>query len=133
MGKDSELAATLAQGKPVIVYVQSEPRFVNVKGRDVDMDTRAKVFQADHPLGLQISVRTGVAHGIVVVRTKQQCATMLKKVLLHELEFAIQHESGSFRLVEKETGSALRVVTDDPLMAHSFWTYFRHTEPEPDI
>ncbi len=133
MGKDSELAATLAQGKPVIAYVASEPRFVKVKGKEVDMESRAKVFQADHPLGLQISAKTGVAHGIIVVRTKDECAKMLRKVLLHDLEFSIQHEGGNFRLVEKETQSILRVVTDDPLLSHSFWTYFRHTEPEPDI
>jgi hypothetical protein len=35
--------------------------------------------------------------------------------------------------VEKKTGSILRVVTDNPLLSHSFWTYFRHSEPEVDI
>jgi hypothetical protein len=133
MGKDSELAATLAQGKPVIVYVQATPKIVHVKGRDVDMDTRAKIFRADHPLGLQISVKTGVAHGIIVVRTKEECAKMLRKVLLHDLDFSIKHEGGNFKLVEEETGSVLRVMTDDALLSHSFWTYFRHIEPEPDI
>jgi hypothetical protein len=135
MGKDCELAATLAQGKPVIVYIASEPRFVKVPGReqDIDMDKRAKLFRADHPLGLQISGRTGVAHGIIVVRTMEECAKMLRKVLLHDLAFSVQHEGGNFRLVESETGSILRVVTDDALLSHSFWTYFRHIEPEPDI
>lgn len=135
MGKDCELAATLAQGKPVIVYVASEPRFVKVSGREkhVDMNKRAELFRANHPLGLQISARTGVAHGIIVVRTVDECAKMLRKVLLHDLEFSIQHEGGNFRLVEKDTESILRVVTDDALLSHSFWTYFRHTEPEADI
>ncbi|HEV7218758.1 MAG: hypothetical protein ACHP8A_14665 [Terriglobales bacterium] len=135
MGKDSELAATLAQGKPVIVYVQSEPAFVDVLGRSkpVSMDQRAKTFNVDHPLGLQICTRTGVAHGIIVVRTVDQCARMLRKVLLHDLSFSIKHEGGNFKLEEKETQSVLRVVTDDPLLSHSFWTYFRHTEPETDI
>jgi hypothetical protein len=133
MGKDSELAATLAQGKPVIVYVASEPRVVKVRGKDVDMENRAKLFRADHPLGLQISAKTGVAHGITVVRTEDECARMLRKILLHDLKLPIQHEGGNFRLVESETQSILRVVTDDPLLSHSFWTYFRHVEPEPDI
>ena len=135
MGKDSELAATLAQGKPVIVYVQAEPRFVTVPGRQkqVDMETRAKTFMADHPLGLQISTKTGVAHGIIVVRTVEECAKMLRRVLLHDMKFSIKHEGGNFKLEEQETKSILRVVTDDPLLSHSFWAYFRHTEPEPDI
>jgi len=135
MGKDSELAATLAQGKPVIVYVQSEQRFVPVPGRTkpVDMDRRAETFRATHPLGLQISTKTGVAHGIIVVRSVEQCATMLRKVLLHDLQFSVRHEGGNFKLEEQETKSILRVVTDDPLLSHSFWAYFRHTEPEADI
>lgn len=135
MGKDSELAATLAQGKPVIVYVPSEPRYVKISSRTeaVDMDRRAKAFRVDHPLGLQTSARTGVAHGIVVVRSVEQCAKMLRKVLLHDLELSIEHEGGNFLLREAETQSTLRVVTDDPMLSHSFWTYFRHSQPEPDI
>ncbi|SRR5712691_2107936 len=135
MGKDSELAATLAQGKPVIVYVASDPRFVEVEDRKkpVDMERRAKVFAVDHPLGLQIDAQTGVAHGIIVVRTMGECAKMLRKVLLHDLTFSIKHEGGNFLLVEEETKSILRVVTDDSLLTHSFWSYFRHTKPEPDI
>jgi hypothetical protein len=135
MGKDSELAATLAQGKPVIVYVPSEPRFVRLPSRtsDVDMESRAKMFRADHPLGLQTSARTGVAHGIVVVRSVDQCAKMLRKVLLHDLELSIEHEGGNFLLREAETQSTLRVVTDNPMLSHSFWTYFRNTQPESDI
>jgi hypothetical protein len=135
MGKDSELAATLAQGKPVIVFVQAEPRFVAVEGRvkPVDMERRAKSFRVDHPLGLQISARTGVAHGIIVVRTIDECAEMLRKVMLHDLGLSVKHESGNFLLVEDKTKSVVRVVTDDPLLSHSFWSYFRHAEPEPDI
>lgn len=135
MGKDSELAATLAQGKPVIVYVAAEPRFVTVDGRTepVDMDRRANTFRVSHPLGLQIDAKTGVAHGIIVVRTIDQCATMLRKVLLHDLDLSIKHEGGNFRLMEKETQSVLRVVTDDAALSHSFWAYFKHTDPEPDI
>jgi hypothetical protein len=135
MGKDSELAATLAQGKPVIVYVPSEPRFVKLSSRTkpVDMDRRAKAFLVDHPLGLQTSAQTGVAHGIVVVRSVDQCAKMLRKVLLHDLELSIEHVEGNFLLREAETQSTLRVVTDDPMLSHSFWAYFRHSQPEPDI
>jgi hypothetical protein len=135
MGKDSELAATLAQGKPVIVYVASEPRLVTVEGRraPVDMDRRATIFQVDHPLGLQIDSQTGVAHGIIVVRTVEMCAKMLRKVLLHDLSFEVAHEGGNFLLRETETKSVLRVVTDDASLSHSFWAYFKHTQPEPDI
>lgn len=130
LGKDSELAATLAQGKAVIVYVPSEPRIVCVRGHEVNLDVRADQFRAGHPLGLQVNIRTGVAHGIIVVRTPQQCAAMLRKVMLKEREFTIRHQDGNFMLEETETGSVVRVVSDDRLLTHAFWTYFRHTSPE---
>ncbi|HEV3316047.1 MAG TPA: hypothetical protein VG488_03715 [Candidatus Angelobacter sp.] len=114
LGKDSELAATLAQGKAVIVYVPHGEQ----------NDKRAQIFREDHPLGLQIAVNTGVAHGIIVVRSPEQCATMVRKVMLRERTFNIEHEKGVFLLREKETNSVLRVVTDDPLLTHAFWAYF---------
>jgi len=114
LGKDSELAATLAQGKPVIVYVREGAAY----------DSRAENYRADHPLGLQIALSTGVAHGIIVVRTAAQCARLLRRVLLHELQLEVRHEDGNYQLVEQETQSVLRVVSDDPLLTHSFWAFF---------
>jgi hypothetical protein len=116
MGKDSELAATLAQGKPVIVYVAETQ----------SLDRRAETFRVSHPLGLQIDHDTGVAHGIVVVRKPEDCATMLRAILIKDLDVAIRHEGGNHLLEESRTGSVLRVVSDDPLLTHAFWTYFRH-------
>ncbi|OFW10387.1 MAG: hypothetical protein A3H96_02230 [Acidobacteria bacterium RIFCSPLOWO2_02_FULL_67_36] len=114
LGKDSELAATLAQGKPVIVYVREGAAY----------DARADNYRADHPLGLQIALSTGVAHGIIVVRTAAQCARLLRRVLLRELPLEVRHEEGNYQLVELETQSVLRVVSDDPLLTHSFWAFF---------
>jgi hypothetical protein len=118
LGKDSELAATLAQGKAVVVYVPEGEKY----------DKRAQTFREYHPLGLQIAVNTGVAHGIIVVRTPDQCALMLRKIMLRERTFNVEHEKGIFLLREKETNSVLRVVSDDPLLTHAFWTYFNHGE-----
>lgn len=120
LGKDSELAATLAQGKPVIVYVPTAADSETQK----KLDRRANIFRADHPLGLQLDLRTGVTHGVIVVRSPEECAEMLRKVLLNELEFQIIHEGGNFKLVEVGTKSVLRVVSDDPHLTHVFWSYF---------
>jgi hypothetical protein len=119
MGKDSELAATLAQGKPVIVYVPEG---------DAKLDKRADTFRLDHPLGLQIDHDTGVAHGILVARTPIRCAELLRSILLNTLDLRIRHESGLYLLEEHTTGSILRVITDDALLTHTFWTYFRHQQ-----
>jgi hypothetical protein len=116
LGKDSELASTLAQGKPVIVFVP--------EGGE-SLDKRATIFRTDHPLGLQVDVRTGVAHGIIVVRSPSQCARLLRKVLTRRLAYdQIEHEDGTYKLVESETKSVVRVVSDDEFLTHAFWTYF---------
>jgi hypothetical protein len=112
LGKDSELAATLAQGKAVIAYVPP------------GLDRKAETLRMDHPLGLQIDITTGVAHGIIVVRSPEHCAKMLRKVLLRERTFTIRHEKGNFLLEETETRCVLRVVSDDPYLTHAFWTFF---------
>lgn len=114
LGKDSELAATLAQGKAVIAYVPP------------GLDQKAELLKVDHPLGLQIDIKTGVAHGIIVVRSPEQCAQMLRKVLLRERTFTIRHEKGNFLLEEAETHSVLRVVSDNPYLTRAFWTFFHH-------
>lgn len=114
LGKDSELAATLAQGKAVIAYVPP------------GLDRKAELLRVDHPLGLQIDIKTGVAHGIIVVRSPEHCAQMLRKVLLRDLAFSIRHEKGNFLLEETETHSVVRVVSDDPYLTHAFWTFFHH-------
>lgn len=120
LGKDSELASSLAQGKPVIVYVPV--------GQDAEskekLKRREKLFKEDHPLGLQIDIRTGVAHGVIVVRTPNDCARMLSKTLLRTLELEFVHQQNIHMLREKETKSILRVVSDDPHLTHIFWTYF---------
>jgi hypothetical protein len=49
---------------------------------------------------------------------------MLRKVILRELDFEIVHEGGNYKLRETTTGSVVRVVSDDPFLTHSFWTYY---------
>jgi hypothetical protein len=66
-----------------------------------------------------------VAHGILVVRSAEQCASKLHALLHHQLELEIRHEGGNYQLVERETESVLRVVSDDPFLTHAFWTFFR--------
>jgi len=130
LGKDCELATTLAQGKPVIVYVPSSMAGVS----DEKLHQRWRTFRADHPLGLQIDVRSGVAHGVLVVREVNQCAEMLRGVLLRTLEYRIVHENGNYSLYENQTESVIRVVSDDPFLTHAFWTYFHESldrSPEP--
>lgn len=120
-GKDSELAATLCQGKPVIVYVPTDE---SNPARNASLDARAKIFQEFHPLGLQVGLHDGVARGVIVVRTPAQCSRILKKLLTNSLEVDVKFEQHGVVLREKETGSVLRVMTGWGELAHSFWSNF---------
>jgi hypothetical protein len=196
LGKDSELAATLAQGKPVIAYVPrlkdpegfkrealalgsylypgqapedlvrtlllpryypegawTDPKVQDwVVGRrplDVDeamdllftraqqmYDRRAETLIRSHPLGLQVNLDTGVANGVLVVRTVDDCARLLRKIMLNTLEFDIEEQvkdDGPALLLLREqiSGCVFRVVTGDKLLTNSFWNFYLEESERP--
>ncbi len=185
LGKDSELACTLAQGKPVIalvpdVTVESVRRLVDrvhesSRGRPrgesilsqlrvvspelawqdstvrawvadpASMDTaaaenlllermkrhydqRARTLRDTHPLGIQVDLRTGVANGVLVVRSASECAELVRRVLLKEMVFALENggdgDANSLVLREKLSGCIFRVVTGDTFLTNAFWNYY---------
>src|SRR6266481_2944464 len=55
--------------------------------------TRARGCSLEtHPSGLQVNLQTGVGHGVLVARDTDQCARLLRGVLLKELEFELEEE-----------------------------------------
>ncbi len=143
LGKDSELASTLAQGKPVIAFVPQiddsyflehigtllaadsrktrrehlldqlrlfdpgaaweeaevrgwceapativeEKLEQRVKERIKQRyDYRAKTLKETHPLGIQVNLGTGVANGVLVVRSIPDCANLVR-ILTRSLLF----------------------------------------------
>jgi hypothetical protein len=210
LGKDSELAATLAQGKPVIAYVPlvSEPkrteellrndpaalldrlRFVlyaderflsELTPEDVRFveefralneftrtlcfrsiqdanqvdefrkkyenelrrlagiiaasekriyDSRSDTLKSFHPLGLQVNLNTGVANGVLVVRTIDDCAKLLKRVLTNSMEFDVEDEKAHWSLKERISGSIFRVVTKNVKVNNCFWNFYLRGQPE---
>lgn len=197
LGKDSELACTLAQGKPVIAYVpeinpkefakivderpleyaklrllalqaleilekfdelprltqsflrdlaehRKQQPFVLWSERDTisfkkakdywphlcrglaeaeakAFDKRAMVLRQYHPLGMQMNLKTGVANGVLVVRSIEQCADLLSAILTNTAEFDLQMDKGGRILVERNSSSVFRVVTDNEKLTNSFW------------
>jgi hypothetical protein len=204
LGKDSELAATLAQGKPVIAYVptisvnertaelvESDPaalldrlRFVlyaderflsELSAEDVAFvesfralneftrsmefrsvpgpvvvnqfrekfqadlnrlagivagseqriyDSRANTLKSFHPLGLQVHLDTGVANGVLVVRTIADCAKLLMHILTNKMEFDVAEEKANWTLRDKISGSMFRVVTKNKKVNNCFWNFY---------
>jgi hypothetical protein len=204
LGKDSELAATLAQGKPVIAYlpevdvekrarelacedpqtITDRLKFVafadssfddNVDGAEGDFirrfdeleefcrrriwhsvsdvqavrslrnrcekeilrlcriiaaaekricDGRAKIFRTIHPLALQVNLATGVANGVLLVRSVEQAARLLRCVVTRSMEFDLEEDAELWRLRERISGCDYRVVTKDPKLSNCFWNFY---------
>jgi hypothetical protein len=119
-GKDSECAATLVQGKPVVVYIEKDD-----KNRKEKLDKRARLFRDIHPLGLQVCHQTGVANGVIVVRNPQDCRHVIKGLLLHNLQMQLDKMADvGFVLREEKTRSILRVAVDDALLVRSFQNFY---------
>jgi len=215
LGKDSELAATLAQGKPVIAYVPkivSIPSHIDkIKERPMDFhearclllraekllrnqeciseinmeektilntideflrlyqsyrneqkfslwcekekefkqehreifknicriiaisdkysyEKRAKTLTHIHPLSVQVNLETGVANGVLVVREIHDCAKLLRKILLNEMEFSTEYigekGKGVWTLIENISKCPFRVITDNERITNSFWNFY---------
>jgi len=185
LGKDSELASTLAQGKPVIAFVP-QPSSEDVQDlisklqrlypgeceedilleqirifdpdaawkdpnvrrwlddpTSIDLqkvrerlsesisrhyDRRAKMLREDHPLGIQVNLDTGVANGVLVVRTVDACSELIHRVITKNLELEIETKiiNGNEYLILKETvsGCVYRVMTGDAMLTNAFWNFY---------
>lgn len=189
LGKDSELACTLAQGKPVVAYIpfiaeseahayvedllqmiavgspDSDERDLVLKQirvfspdaswrdpevmrwirdpRDMDLeaakvrlgtflrehyDSRAKTLKESHPLGIQMHLETGVANGVLVARSTNECAQLIRRILTRTLEFRIHEkivdDNRYLLLKEAITDSVFRVVTGDEFLTNAFWDFY---------
>ena len=207
LGKDSELAATLAQGKTVIAYVpqivadarravllneepatiQERLRFVlyaddkfatTVTAEDLTFvrgfnqleafeaarvwrslpddervaefrntyqvqlhrlcgiiaeaerriyERRAQTLKSTHPLAIQVNLATGVANGVLVVRSVEDCARLIRQIVTKSLEFDLDEPANDpmIYLRERISGCPFRVVTKDRKLTNCFWNFYR--------
>lgn len=185
LGKDSELASTLAQGKPVIAFLPVVDegyverlllslRAIYPSASDVDLllqqlqifdaraawanaslrrwiddpvsapitevtstveatmrahyDKRAKLLREAHPLGIQVNLATGVANGVLVVRTVDECAQLIRSIVTNRLDFYLETKTLGGReyllLRESISKSIFRVVTGDAMLTNTFWNFY---------
>ena len=92
-------------------------------------DSRANLLMKIHPLALQVDIESGVACGVLVVRTPSQCVELLRSIIIQTLEFVIESGpktavQGTLLLRETISNSVARVVTGDPLLTNSFWNFY---------
>ena len=186
LGKDSELASTLAQGKAVIAFVpevsegflkehfetltESEPDRGEIQvfleqmelfdpsaawhdeevqqwlrpgtaGPTIDRvkarlserikshyDKRAGTLKEAHPLGIQVNLETGVANGVLVARTPDECARLIHGILTRTLAFELEETEHHWVLREKISRSVFRVMTKDAMLTNTFWNFYLRGE-----
>jgi len=185
LGKDSELASTLAQGKTVIAFVpkpddgytghllvklkklypeKDVPSLLLEQLRVFEPDAawrdpqvrewvdnpsrldqeklekrlsesisnhyerRAKLLSEEHPLGIQVNLDTGVANGVLVVRTVEACAELIWRVITKNLQFTLDLKTVDDReyvlLRETISGCVYRVMTGDAMLTNAFWNFY---------
>jgi hypothetical protein len=186
LGKDSELASTLAQGKPVIAFVpkvnkkdidiltnallsvdinKSEKEIIldqlrifacdrawdkndkinswlqdsgKVKLKEMKdelykaiklkYDKRSETLKKSHPLGIQVNLNTGVANGVLVVRSISECARLVKAIVLNKMKFSVKKETRDNKsfiyLEENISKSIFRIQTGDRFLSNSFWNFY---------
>lgn len=78
---------------------------------------RARVFKEIHPLALQIILSTGVLNGILVSRSVDSCAALLKGLLENSLQLELVQDEFNYKLIEKTTGSTIRVIARNALLS----------------
>ena len=109
-GKDAEAAMALSLGKPVIFYC--------------DEAERQRFFSEVHPLSRLIEFETGVAVGAMVTSSADDVIALLGRIFENKMEYELKQRTTGLRLVEKLTGSAVRLQTRNPLLRETFWNYY---------
>jgi len=109
-GKDAEAAMALSLGKPVIFYC--------------DEAERERFFNEVHPLSRLIEFETGVAVGAMVTSSQEEVITLLSRIFENKMEYELKQRAAGLRLVEKLTGSTVRLQTRNSLLRETFLNYY---------
>ena len=91
-------------------------------------DRRARTLKVSHPLGIQVNLATGVANGVLVVRTIPHCAELLRRVVTNALEFDLREAPTMWYLEERISGCVYRVVSKDRKLTNCFWNFYRRAQ-----
>jgi hypothetical protein len=75
-------------------------------------------------LAIQVKLDTGVANGVLVVRTVAECAVLLRRILLYDMDFSVEETPDMWYLRERVSGCIFRVVTKNRKLDNSFWNFY---------
>lgn len=102
-----------------------EPLIGTLVATAVNFERRAKLFREVHPLALQVILSSGVLNGILVARTVEQCSIVLRAAICNALDLEFKKDDDNYRLVERVTGSTIRVISRHELLQNSFESHYR--------
>ena len=87
-------------------------------------ERRARIFREVHPLALQVILSSGVLNGILVARSVDSCANVIHALVRNKLDlemvFPEDEADLNYRLVERTTGSTIRVISRHQLLRNAF-------------
>jgi transcriptional regulator with XRE-family HTH domain/predicted transposase YbfD/YdcC len=94
----------------------------------IRFENRAKTFRNEHPLALQVILSSGVLNGIIVVRSVDLCALLLRNLIKNSLDLELIIDENNYRLIESKTKSTIRVISRHHLVSNSFKTFYKINE-----
>jgi len=75
---------------------------------------------------LQVKLETGVANGVLVVRSVSECSELLRDLLTNSCSFRFdeEEEENVLALIEATSQCPYRVVTRNTTVSNSFWSRY---------
>ena len=119
------LDAVVGAEDPVEPPAQVKDKVVSILvATSLRFERRARIFREVHPLALQVILSSGVLNGILVARSVDSCATVIHALIQNDLDlemvFPMAEGDLNYRLVEKTTGSTIRVISRHQLLHNAF-------------
>lgn len=112
-GKDAEAAMALSLGKPAIFLCDDE--------------SKSRFYRDVHPLSRLIHFESGVAVGAIVTESVRHVPILLRRIFTNDMEYEIRKPKPHyFQLVEKLTGSIVRLQSDNALLKETFWNHYHN-------
>jgi hypothetical protein len=120
--KDNEFKANSSSFGTVCKLLATAEKF--------NFEKRAKTLREVHPLSLQVHLESGVANGVLVVRSVNDCAEILCRLLTNSLKFSLEQDQnqGCTMLKEEISQSPFRAVSNYEKMANSFWNFYLRSD-----
>ena len=121
----SWLDAVVGAEDPVEPPAQVKDKVVSILvATSLRFERRARIFREVHPLALQVILSSGVLNGILVARSVDSCATVIHALIANDLDLEMVFPKAegdlNYRLVERTTGSTIRVISRHQLLRNAF-------------